>query len=109
MESSDNYNDEKTARALVARDTEPSIDELSAARRIRRERESRFNRSWLKDGQVSSYIGSVIEEINVRAKALRHQAFEIGRLLYDVKELLPHGEFHSWVENNLPFSKRVPP
>jgi len=90
----------------VSKDTEPAFNDLFGARYFRRNRENEFNRSNLyREENVQDYIDSIKEEIYLRARAIRFQLYEIGRLLCDVKSLLPHGQFMPWVESNVEFSK----
>jgi hypothetical protein len=96
----------------ILMDTEPSATEIDSARRVREEREKAFNRCWLNPGDPSDrytarYLDSIKEEIYIRSRALAHQIFEIGKLLVDAKDLLPHGSFDSWIEKNFHFSKRT--
>lgn len=88
-------------------DTEPTITEIDLALKVRAERERQFNRERLHAGhpQVAKYLDSVKEEIHIRSRSLAYQIFEIGKLLVDVKELLPHGSFDKWIEENFHFSK----
>jgi Protein of unknown function (DUF3102) len=92
------YPYQKSVKVDTAKDTEPALMQLYGARHIRKERES-------KKGSSEDYIESIKEEIYLRAKAIRFQLYEIGRLLVDVKSLLPHGEFTPWLKDNIEFSE----
>ncbi len=47
------------------------------------------------------------QEIGTHLRTSLVKAIEIGRLLTEQKEALPHGEFGRWVERNLPFTDRT--
>jgi hypothetical protein len=85
--------------------TDMAIEELRNAEKCREDRESRFDRSEISENEIQVYAQSIADEINLRAKAMPYQAFEIGKLLYDVKNLLPHGSFDEWISENLTLSK----
>lgn len=87
------------------KETEPAICRLFRAKRIRQEREADYDRTRLGD-RKDSYLESVKEEIQERALALKFQVYEIGRLLLDAKNLLNHGEFRHWLQDqgNFPLS-----
>jgi hypothetical protein len=98
------------------RETEPALSELYLARRERTLREQKLfirtnrRRSRRSDGKsapdiVENYLESVEQEIKHRDKSLKHQIFEIGRLLCDVKKFIPHGKFLAWVEQKTTYSK----
>jgi len=40
-------------------------------------------------------------------KATLQKAIEAGRLLFETKSNLQHGQFGKWIENNLPFTERT--
>ena len=82
-----------------------TLDILQDAKTMSTEREKAFDPSNLKKEKVQKYIDSIRDEINLHMTAMRYQVYEIGRLLYEVKKLLPHGEFDSWIEGNFAFSK----
>ena len=90
-------------------DTEPTITKIDLALQVRTERERKFNRSRLNPGsrRTAEYLDSVKEEIHFRSGAPAYQCFEIGGLLVDVKNLLPHGRFERWIDENFKFSRRT--
>jgi hypothetical protein len=90
-------------------DTEPTITKIDLALRIRAERERQFNKSRPNPGsrRTTEYLDSVKEEIHIRSGATAYQCFEIGGLLVDVKDLLPHGRFERWIDENFQFSRRT--
>jgi hypothetical protein len=52
-------------------------------------------------------IISLHEEIRRAAETMIQKAIRIGKLLVQHKRKLPHGEFGSWIEDNLPFCVRT--
>lgn len=86
------------------RNTDMAIRELREAKKCRQDRESKFDISLISGSEIDEYVKSVAEEINLRTKATTYTAFEIGKLLWDVKNLLPHGEFLKWISGNLAIS-----
>ncbi len=101
------YHAQETIKVPTIKETEPAYFEIYKARQARSNREQQFNRSTLKPGkgETERYLDSLAEEITHRSNALKHQIYEIGRLLCDVKKLLPHGKFDEWVEKKTSFSK----
>lgn len=47
----------------------------------------------------------VAAEIRVLEGSMLSSAIEIGRRMVEAKEMLPHGEFGDWIENNTDFSR----
>ena len=84
---------------------EPAINILVAAGDVQKQREKTYNASYLKKRDATKYIDSIRKEIHMRMRSLRHQIYEIGELLHEVKSLLPHGDFTSWLANNFSYSK----
>lgn len=82
---------------------ELGIQKLSEAIRLRDEREISFNGYSLTGDKREEYLDSIKEELNARCKGLKHQIFEIGKLLFVVKKILPHGEFKPWINDNFEF------
>ncbi len=105
MNSSYDYPTSKNLKVTDLLDTEPALNLLFHARRAIKERGKEFNPAKLSEKEIPKYINSICEEIHFRLTALRHQLYEIGRLLCEVKSLLPHGRFNLWIEENFPFSK----
>jgi hypothetical protein len=101
------YHAQETIKVPTIKETEPAYFEIYKARGVRFNREQEFDRSTLKHNKEKTgcYLDSLAEEITHRSNALKHQIYEIGRLLCDVKKLLPHGKFDSWVEKKTSFSK----
>ena len=52
-------------------------------------------------------IAKLHDEIYGAFKTTLEKAIRIGELLTEQKQNLKHGEFTSWVENNLPFTERT--
>lgn len=60
--------------------------------------------------EISRTIESITVEIKVFEKSMKESiarhAWEIGKRLNEVKKMIPHGEFASWLEVNFEFSDR---
>lgn len=63
---------------------------------IAKERKKYFGDS---DNNVNQ-LNYIADEINTRINRFKHDVFNIGKLLTEAKELLPHGEFGNWVQNS---------
>jgi len=95
----------KTFKVPAFKETKSVVDQLKKADKERLERESAYDRSKLKGYAASKYIDSIRDEILLRLNSLRYQIFDIGRLLCETKSILSHGDFDSWLDKNLEFSK----
>lgn len=84
--------------ALKNRRSEPGFDFLSEAIRLRTERERTLSTTEFDD-----YMDSVKKEIEIRAISIRYQVFEIGKLIFNVKQLMARygfrGEFGKWLDD----------
>jgi len=78
------------------------IQKLNEAIGFRDEREKSFKRN-LSTEEREKYLDSLKEELNTSCNRLKHQIFEIGKLLFLVKKNLPHGEFKPWINDNFEF------
>jgi len=78
--------------------TDPAVSLLFEAVRVKRDRET---------GENTEKLGSIEEELCLRSKAWKSEIFEIGRLLWQAKELLPHGSFRPWIEKNFELGIRT--
>lgn len=87
------------------RTTEPALQELFKAKYLREEREKSFKNDNDKRAKIDKYVDSIEEELKIRSKAFRYHIFEIGKLLCELKRILPHGSFQNWVDNNFDFSR----
>jgi len=85
--------------------TEPALQELFKAKYLREEREKSFKNDHDKRAKIDEYLDSIEEELKIRSKAFRYHIFEIGKLLCELKIILPHGSFQKWVDNNFDFSR----
>lgn len=97
----------KTQRVLDHRPTEPAMRNLFKAIRMREEREKSFNVHLLTAENKEEYLDSIAEELKARSQTFKYNIFEIGKLLYEVKKNLPHGEFQPWVEKNFELGYRT--
>lgn len=50
----------------------------------------------------AEYLDLIIDEIRLRTSVAGEQVFYIGQLLYEAKQLLPHGSYEKWIERYLP-------
>jgi len=51
-------------------------------------------------------IYSIIREIDEKLTSIKRNIYEIGKLLYQAKIIIPHGQFQTWIENS--FQKELP-
>ena len=79
------------------------IQKFNEAIGFRHEREQTFKSKHLTNEQRDTYLLSIKEELNARCKGLKHQIFEIGKLIFEVRTILPHGEFKPWINDNFEF------
>ncbi len=57
--------------------------------------------------ETQEYLASIKEELEARCSGLKLQIFEIGKLLFEVKKILPHGKFKPWINDNFEFSYKT--
>lgn len=50
------------------------------------------------------YLNMIATKVNAKIVNIKREMFNIGALLVEAKEYLPHGEFQKWVEENFDFS-----
>ncbi|MCB1179219.1 MAG: DUF3102 domain-containing protein [Leptospiraceae bacterium] len=74
---------------------------------LREKRENTFIRGCLTAEQKNKYLDSIKEELQIRCTGLKHQIYEIGKLLYEAKRLLPHGKFKQWINENFELCYRT--
>ena len=89
------------------KDGESSLTDIKNALAERNNRNLDFNRSKMSDKEFDDYIGSVANEILLRLDTIKRNIFEIGRLLYDAKDLIDHGDFENWVGDTLQMGIRT--
>ena len=87
--------------------TEPAMTALFDALRIRGEREGSFDPNLLHGENRQEYLTSILEEIEARCRAWKHQVYELGGLLCAAKRILPHGDFKPWVRDHFPLGYRT--
>ena len=80
--------------------TEPALTATYDAKRERDNRQAAFNSKQRIDQGKEEYLESLKNELGHRSRAFKFQTFEIGRLIYEAKETLPHGELKPWIEEN---------
>lgn len=80
--------------------TEPTLQATFDAKREKERRLHEVSRESNSIGNNQEYLESLSMVLKYRSRALKHQLFEIGRLLYEAKKNLSHGEFKPWIESN---------
>jgi len=83
--------------------TEPAVQRLSEALRIKDEREISFNGDSQTHDKREEYLDSIKEELKVRSQGFKYQIYEMGKLLCEAKKILPHGKLQTWVNENFEF------
>jgi hypothetical protein len=56
------------------------------------------------DPQNPNQLPLIADEINERVRGIKAEMYEVGRLLMEAKEMLPHGKFQKWIKDNFDFS-----
>jgi len=87
--------------------SEPGIHKLSEAIHIRDEREISFKGDSLTGDKREEYLDSIKQELQIRSQVFKYQIYEMGKLLYEAKKILPHGKFQPWLDNNFDFGYRT--
>ena len=80
-------------KVLGFKTTEPALQQLFEAKRLKDEREKSFKNDAEKRANIEDYVNSIEVGLKVRSKAFRYHIFEIGKLLCELKRILPHGNF----------------
>lgn len=113
----DNVETMEAYKSAYEKGMEVGVAALAQAVKIRAEREKKFDRTDWND--LPGYLNSVRSEINFRVTALKHQVFEIGKLIYEAKAFLAEygrnkseegrmrakGYFSQWLNDNFPLSR----
>lgn len=89
------------------RTTEPALEHLFEAKKIKDEREKEFNNDTKKRINLDEYVDSIQQEIKIRSQAFKFDIFEIGRLLCELKRFLRHGKFQDFIDNNFDFCRKT--
>jgi len=87
--------------------TEPSLNALFQAKYLKDEREKTFKNDTEKITNIDEYLYSIEEELQVRSRAFKYHIFEIGKLLCELKRILPHGKFQIWIDNNFEYCRKT--
>lgn len=87
----------------------PAVDLIKEANKIYEMRSMIFgeNRKIIHSGQEEEFLKSAAKEINLRNHVIEQQAAEIGRVLSEVKMVLPHGYYLQWILDNCPFDDKT--
>lgn len=64
------------------------------------------NPTKINSADRKEFLSLIAKEIKLRVEAIDDHAFYIGKLLFEAKQILPHGEYESWVEGNIPYISR---
>ena len=100
MDDAYSYQAVEIQKVPCFRRTEPALKLIFDAKRKREQREAQWDSNTLLLENKEEYLDSLAEELKDRSRALKHQLFEIGRLIYEAKKILPHGEFKKWINLN---------
>jgi hypothetical protein len=84
---------------LVAKDIDPLEDYYRYASRCRK---GRFHGPYAYG--TEKRIKYIVEEIKYRVKICKKEMFEIGGLLTEAKQIVGHGKFKQFIEDNFDFS-----
>ncbi|MEX0998797.1 MAG: DUF3102 domain-containing protein [Thermodesulfobacteriota bacterium] len=97
----------KNKKVLDYRTTEPGLQLIFEAKRLRDERQELYKDDFEKREFVENYVDAIREELFIRCKAFKYHIFEIGKLLCELKTILRHGEFQNWIDNNFEFCRKT--
>jgi hypothetical protein len=84
---------------LIADNFDPLSDYYKSATLCRLDR---FHGSYAYGAEER--MGQIIKEIKYRVKICKKEIFEIGALLTEAKQIVGHGKFKPWIEDNFDFS-----
>jgi len=87
--------------------TEPALQHLFEAKKLKDEREKSFNSDVLKEINKEDCLDSIKEELKARSQGFKFQIYEMGKLLCEAKKILPHGKFKPWIKENFEFDYRT--
>ena len=87
--------------------TEPALQHLFEAKKLKDEREKSLHSNFLKEINKEEHLDSITEELQARSKGFKYQIFEMGKLLCEAKKILSHGQFQPWLDNNFEFCYRT--
>ncbi len=94
-------------RIIEYKSTEPALASTFEAKRERDSRQEIFDSSFKINQGKEDYLESIKKELRHRSRAFKFQIFEIGKLVYEAKKNLPHGEFKPWIEENFDHGYRT--
>jgi hypothetical protein len=100
------YKKLKAGKVPMLIKTEPAIQELLDAKRVKDEREKSKSDSKAKFTK-QDYLDSIKDELQARSRGIKYQIYEMGKLLHEAKKLLPHGTFKKWINDNFEFCYRT--
>ncbi len=97
----------ETTKVPGHKTTEPSLQHLFDAKRLKDEREKSLHSNFLKEINKEEHLDSITEELQARCKGFKYQIYEMGKLLCETKKILPHGKFQPWINDNFEFCYRT--
>jgi len=101
------YQSTDLQRVPKYKSTEPALVATFEAIRERDNRQARFDSKLKIDQGKEDYLESIKNELKHRSRAFKFQIFEIGKLIYEAKKKLLHGEFQPWIEENFDHGYRT--
>lgn len=100
------YKTVEIAKVPGHKTTEPSLQHLFEAKRLKDERE-KSNRDRQTKLTREEYLDSIKDELQARSQGFKFQIYEMGKLLCEAKKILPHGQFQPWINDNFEFCYRT--
>ena len=59
------------------------------------------------DGRINGRINELEAQIRIRTQRIKIDAFDIGRILCEVKKELAHGKFKKWVKGAVDVNREM--
>ena len=87
--------------------TEPALQHLFEAKKLKDEREKSLHSNFLKEINKEEHLDSITEELKARSQGFKFQIYEMGKLLCEARKILPHGQFQPWLDDNFEFCYRT--
>jgi len=97
----------ETAKVPGHKTTEPSLQHLFEAKRLKDEREKSLHSNFLEEINKEECLDSIKEELKARSQGFKFQIYEMGKLLCEARKILPHGQFIPWINENFEFCYRT--
>ena len=87
--------------------TEPALQHLFEAKKLKDEREKSLHSNFLKEINKEEHLDSITEELKARSQGFKFQIYEMGKLLCEARKILPHGQFQPWLDDSFEFCYRT--